>query len=87
MGGKKAAVVKKLEGTWRADRDNETDITPEQIEDLPVPPEHFSEVTRNEWYKLAKQLKTWGILGSCDLSLLEVYVYNIGLAKEAAEML
>jgi P27 family predicted phage terminase small subunit len=54
---------------------------------MPPCPKNFDKNAKDEWFKTTAQLQKWGILGECDMSLLEIYVYNISLSKKAIEEL
>lgn len=89
MAGRKQipTKVKKLQGTFRKDRSLKDEALPDQPSTMPPCPKNFDKAAKDEWFKTTAQLQKWGILGECDMSLLEIYVYNISLSKKAIDML
>ena len=78
--------VKQLQGTLRKSRTKD-EVEADQPSTMPPCPPNFDENAKREWYKTTEQLQKWGILGECDMSLLEIYVYHISTCKKAIEAL
>jgi phage terminase small subunit len=65
-------VLKEMQGTARADRLVENEMTADLVLQLPEPPELLSEIGVQEWYKITSQLFNLKMLHNIDLRLLKV---------------
>lgn len=70
---KTPTVLKEMQGTARADRLVENEMTADLVLQLPEPPELLSEIGVVEWYKITSQLFNLKMLHNVDLSLILAY--------------
>ena len=70
---KTPTVLKEMQGTARADRLVENEMTADLVLQLPEPPELLSEIGVVEWYKITSQLFNLKMLHHVDLSLILAY--------------
>lgn len=73
----------KVKGTYRKDRASKNELEVPALENIPSPPEHFSERTKEIFIHLATVLHDRGVLGNIDLYALNACAYNAGLMVEA----
>lgn len=84
---KKPTILKKMQGTERADRVLENEMTADLVLNLPEPPELLSEIGVQEWYKITTQLFNLKMLHNIDLRLIEAYCNEISLYIETEKLL
>lgn len=68
----KPTALKQLEGTYRPDRANGSEIFPDLPVDLDAP-EYLTDAARTKWDEVAPVLARNGLLTECDLDTLAVY--------------
>ena len=78
---------KKLQGTDRADRDNENRMEPMKIVSVPEPPEYLGKHGRDLWQSQLKQLAHLQMLTVVDLTVLGQYCKEWDLYREAIAMI
>lgn len=84
MSGKKPAEIKKLQGTFRRDREHSS-ATP--APGIPKCPEHLTDVAKQEFRRVARILNLVGILSRLDGPILAAYAANYARWVEAEEQL
>ncbi len=84
---KTPTVLKEMQGTARADRLVENEMTADLVLQLPEPPELLSEIGVQEWYKITSQLFNLKMLHNIDLRLIEAYCNEISLYIETEKLL
>ena len=80
---RKPTVMKKLEGTYRADRAVKNEPEPEVIKIPPPMPEGLNIYGQREWEKMTLELSKIGLLTTIDTSQLAAYCNEIGNYWEA----
>lgn len=85
--GKKPSKIKKLEGTYRADRVVKNEMMPTELdaESVETPKALINEFAENEWIRQTKALDNLGMLVETDLSLLLAYCNEMGTYFECIE--
>lgn len=66
--------LKEAQGTLRSGRDSDLKFT--ELDNIPTPPEHWSDRMIRHYYRIAKELQDKGILFNTDIELLKTYVVN-----------
>jgi len=84
MSATKPTALKRLEGTYRPDRDTGREATPAAPLDL-SPPSFLSERAADKWNELAPMLATNGLLTVCDLDTLALYCTTWARWREAED--
>ena len=82
---KKPTELKKLQGTFRPDRDQETGVN--LPDNMPYCPSFLSDTARAEWRRIAGQLHKAGILKSVDRAALAAFVDAYGRFADLTEEL
>ena len=67
---RKSTAVKQLEGTFRPDREGSNEPKPEGFAECP---DFLTPEARNEWTRLASQLKACGLLTAVDTAVFAAY--------------
>jgi P27 family predicted phage terminase small subunit len=75
---KKPTALKKLHGTYRADRALENEFTPMVSSSVPLPPHDLNEWGRVEWNRIVPQLIDYGLFTEFDKSMLYSYCNEYG---------
>jgi P27 family predicted phage terminase small subunit len=85
MKGRKSipTVLKKLQGTDRADRTNPTEPTVKPLHEVPEAPDWLNEWAKDEWYVAATWLQSVGLLATTDESIIAAYCQQMGVFREA----
>ena len=85
MSHKKPDVLKKIEGTWRADRSNpnepEFDATNIQV------PDHFNPAEKAKWFEMVPMLIRAGVMTDADVYAAEMLVQKFVEWQAAQVML
>ncbi|MFZ1751450.1 MAG: phage terminase small subunit P27 family [Saprospiraceae bacterium] len=68
----KSAAIKKMEGTYRKDRDKKDTISFNSVKEIPDPPEMFDHVARNVWNTICTELIQLNLLQSIDVFNLQI---------------
>ncbi|GAC1384669.1 MAG: hypothetical protein NVS3B25_35270 [Hymenobacter sp.] len=79
----KPTALKKLEGTYRADRSARNEMMPTQLTTLPTAPAALNAKGAQLWYIVAGELQQLRILHTVDLELLAAYCTQIQTMHEA----
>ena len=79
----KSSAQKKLEGTYRRDRDAGPTLTVPPLDEVPAPPAWLSDAAKTEWRRMATELLQLGVLSTIDLKVLEGYCAAYGRAVRA----
>lgn len=74
--------VKELQGTIKAERILENEMTASLVAKIPAPPTWLSEIGRSEWVKVCLELFNKQMLHQIDLRILEAYCNAISLHIE-----
>lgn len=74
--------VKKLQGTLKAERVLDNEMTASLVASIPTAPEWLSEIGKVEWIKVCVELFNKQMLHQIDLRLLEAYCNAISLHIE-----
>jgi len=74
--------IKKLQGTLKAERALENEMTASLVSKIPVAPEWLSAIGKAEWMKVCLELFNKQMLHQIDLRLLEAYCNAISLHIE-----
>jgi len=87
MSRKKPTKQKITEGTFRADRavENEVSFTP--VDGVPDPPDYFGSIAKREWYKLIPEIQKANTLEQVDLPQLVLYCWYIQLITEQSKII
>ena len=83
----KPTIQKLLEGTYRPDRANGSEVFPEAAPSLSPPDWLISSTARAKWNELAPILSSYGLLTVCDLDTLALYCSVWTTWREAEERL
>jgi P27 family predicted phage terminase small subunit len=83
---RKPTDLKKIEGTFRADRSLEQPMIVELSVGVPQPPAHLNELGFEYWDITCKELKNNNLLAGADLGLVAGYCNELGLYKKACEI-
>ena len=78
--------LKKIEGTFRADRNLEQPMLVELSVGVPQPPAHLNPLGFEYWDITCKELLNNNLLAGADLGLVAGYCNELGLYKSACEM-
>lgn len=84
---KTPTVIKQLQGTDRADRDNDSEMMPSTIDYIPSPPQLMSKAAKKEWKSVCQELINLNMLHGVDLFLLASYCIESSRYLEAIEEL
>ena len=79
---KTPTVIKKMQGTARADRILENEMLVDLLHDLPDAPDLLSTIGAEEWYKVTSQLLNLKMLHTVDLRMIEAYCNEMSLYIE-----
>lgn len=79
------AVLKVMRGTYRKDRDAGKVSVPDVIKSVPVPPDGYSEKTKDMWYKICTTLISVGLLQDIGLNQIEIYCDQFEIYRDAKE--
>jgi P27 family predicted phage terminase small subunit len=79
--------VKKLRGTYQANKELPNQMEAAPLATLPAAPEHLPPAAQREWYKVASELENLKMLSILDIKMLEAYCYQVALVEEARHML
>lgn len=74
--------VKELQGTIKAERVLDNEMTASLVSKIPAPPTWLSEIGRTEWMKVCLELFNKQMLHQIDLRILEAYCNAISLHIE-----
>ena len=74
--------VKELQGTIKAERVLDNEMTASLVSKIPAPPTWLSEIGRTEWVKVCLELFNKQMLHQIDLRILEAYCNAISLHIE-----
>jgi len=85
--GKKPSQLKKLQGTYRADRHPVNEMQPPEVKDIETPIGLSNEFAVSEWMKQTKILSNLGMLIETDTSLLLAYCNEMGKYFECQEVI
>jgi P27 family predicted phage terminase small subunit len=83
---RKPTDLKKIEGTFRADRNLEQPMLVELSVGVPQPPAHLNKLGYEYWDITCKELLNNNLLAGADLGLVAGYCNELGLYKAACEM-
>jgi P27 family predicted phage terminase small subunit len=83
---RKPVDLKKIEGTFRADRNLEQPMLVELSVGVPQPPAHLNPWGFEYWDITCKELLNNNLLAGADLGLVAGYCNELGLYKSACEM-
>jgi P27 family predicted phage terminase small subunit len=83
---RKPVDLKKIEGTFRADRNLEQPMLVELSVGVPQPPAHLNPLGFEYWDITCKELLNNNLLAGADLGLVAGYCNELGLYKSACEM-
>ena len=83
---RKPIDLKKIEGTFRADRNLEQPMLVELSVGVPQPPAHLNKLGYEYWDITCKELLNNNLLAGADLGLVAGYCNELGLYKAACEM-
>jgi P27 family predicted phage terminase small subunit len=83
---RKPTDLKKIEGTFRADRNLEQPMLVELSVGVPQPPVHLNPLGFEYWDITCKELLNNNLLAGADLGLVAGYCNELGLYKSACEM-
>jgi P27 family predicted phage terminase small subunit len=83
---RKPTDLKKIEGTFRADRNLEQPMLVELSVGVPQPPAHLNPLGFEYWDITCKELLNNNLLAGADLGLVAGYCNELGLYKSACEM-
>ena len=83
---RKPTDLKKIEGTFRADRNLEQPMLVELSVGVPQPPVHLNPLGFEYWDITCKELLNNNLLAGADLGLVAGYCNELGLYKAACEM-
>jgi P27 family predicted phage terminase small subunit len=75
---KKPTALKKLQGTYRADRSIENEFTPEPVHNIPLPPNQLNQWGVEEWNRIVPQLMDYGLFTEFDKTMLYSYCNEYG---------
>jgi P27 family predicted phage terminase small subunit len=75
--------VKKLRGTYRKDRAAVNEMTPETMQQVPLPPATLAKKAQEVWFKAAMELQKLHMLHAVDLELLAAYCHQVSIMDEA----
>lgn len=76
--------VKKLQGTYRKDRDVGKDFNLPAAQDIPKPPTYFRKRARDVWHKVIFELEKLNLLTNLDFELLAAFCYQVQIMEVAA---
>jgi P27 family predicted phage terminase small subunit len=79
--------LKLLKGTLEKSRVLKDEMKPDNIVNIPYPPEWLGDVAKKEWYAITKELHKLKMLTNLDLSMLAVYCNEIQTYIECQEMI
>ncbi len=71
--------IKKVKGTYRADRAVKNEMEPIPLHKVPKPPESLKGIGLEEWNRVCKNLLALGMLNDIDLSMLAAYCSEISM--------
>jgi P27 family predicted phage terminase small subunit len=74
--------IKELQGTIKAERVLDNEMTASLVSKIPAPPTWLSEIGRSEWVKVCLELFNKQMLHQIDLRILEAYCNAISLHIE-----
>ena len=74
--------IKELQGTLKAERVLDNEMTASLVSKIPAPPTWLSEIGRSEWVKVCLELFNKQMLHQIDLRILEAYCNAISLHIE-----
>jgi P27 family predicted phage terminase small subunit len=76
----KPSKIKKLEGTYRADRAPKNEMTPPEVEaeSVDLPAVLMNDYAKKEWLKQTAVLSNLGMLAETDTSILIAYCIEVG---------
>lgn len=83
---RKPVALKKIDGTFRADRQSGTPV-PEHLETLPTPPAHLNAAAASIWDEYGNKLQQLGILTPIDLILFESFCIETAMYRECTEII
>jgi len=83
---RKPVDLKKIEGTFRADRNLEQPMLVELSAGVPQPPAHLNPLGFEYWDITCKELLNNNLLAGADLGLVAGYCNELGLYKSACEI-
>jgi P27 family predicted phage terminase small subunit len=84
---RKPTKLKELQGTLKAERVIENEMSVSLVQDIPPPPNWLTEIGRDEWMKVCGELYNKRMLHQIDLRLIEAYCNAMALHIETEIML
>ena len=79
--------TKKKKGTAQNSRILKNEYAPDLVKKMPAPPDYFNSYSIDEFYKVGEKLLADGLLADIDITLFEVYCNEIGIYKNAQDIL
>ena len=79
--------IKELQGTLKAERVLENEMTVSLVPEIPKPPTWLTEIGQEEWLKVCGELYNKRMLHQIDLRLIEAYCNAMALHIETEMML
>lgn len=79
--------IKELQGTLKAERILENEMTVSLVADIPIAPTWLTEIGKEEWMKVCGELYNKRMLHQIDLRLIEAYCNAMALHIETEMML
>ena len=79
----KPSALKKLQGTYRADRAAASEMQPHKLDTLPAAPDELNTRGQSAWYTAVGELQQLGMLHAVDLPLLQAYCREVQRMHEA----
>ena len=76
-----------LQGTTRPDRKNRREPHPQEMEDVPEPPEFLDDVARAEWFRVGRELLSAGLLARLDTTALAAYAVTYSQWSQSIMMI
>jgi len=82
-----STAIKKLKGTFRADRAIANEMMPSKMDYAPSPPPYLSKDAKKEWKSVCTELVSLEMLHRVDLALLSAYCQEMSNYIEAVRAL